>query len=952
MNNQRKSLAHFTSLSKKPHIKSLNNKYVSSIPSPKDSFRKLISNINTSNTNEEIIMIKKNILNKSKDTESKSSYITYASPLNKYYQTNQKKKEMNIKNKLILTLNNISNSKEKIMSYLNEKGKKSISMVKNENLSHRIKTKTNTNTNSSNNLLGNKIEFHFHYPKSSITYNNTINKNNFASSAKQLSESYSLLNKKNNLFNSNIALYNKNININFLEKYLKSNQSKKNNINNINKKPLFIHSIDFSSNNNFHKNKKIISTTTRHSPKKSFHNFKSISSRVNNKVEAKNLLSNNKMIKNIKSNSCENKYYLNNNYKSNSIEKNIENNLNNMKLRIKNIISHSQKEIDTKNNNYNYYNKKLTYNNSPNKTNYFYNEDYSEKKNRDFKNPIPKKNIKKENLNNKISQIINLLNKKNNPIKFKKGNFIKNPYFNSKNTNHSTESTTNFTGNIFLSDSLKLSSYIKTYYQKNNTYPETLLTFYKYGRIIGQGAFGKVNLGLNTLTGRVVAIKSFNKQSLDNENKKKILYETNLMKKLNHPNITKILELFESEKYILLIMEYINGGNLFSFVKKRRKLNEKTSKFLFKQIILGIKYIHSQNIVHRDIKLENILIDIKNNIKICDFGISKILNLKEKLYDQCGTPMYMAPEIFLSNKEKGYEPYPIDLWSAGIALYIMLSGTLPFCTKNDLNEKDKFSLRNSIINSEFKPIENISNEALDLLNGLLRKDPKKRFKINDVLNHPWLKNNFNNYNNNNYHLFTKAEIVMMNQTYIDYRFAKNEDIKENFTMSNLNSDDISKEEINQNTKSIILAPYNTIKHFNNYYDDDFDEINVKIKLENHILLFGNKVKEFNRNYELNNNGECDNGILINTKSSNSINSIINNSANLNVNDNIVDDDNEKNKKNDFYLSKEDEEKRKEKILSKIEELGYDKNYTLEKLKSNELCHVTAVYYLMMNYENI
>ncbi len=562
--------------------------------------------------------------------------------------------------------------------------------------------------------------------------------------------------------------------------------------------------------------------------------------------------------------------------------------------------------------------------------------------------PIIENNIQ-NNENIYDNNVVDIQNQQN---VFENINEISIYNYNSKNTNHSTESTTNFSGNIFLSDSLKLSSYIKTYYQKNNTYPETLLTFYKYGRIIGQGAFGKVNLGLNTLTGRVVAIKSFNKQSLDNENKKKILYETNLMKKLNHPNITKILELFESEKYILLIMEYINGGNLFSFVKKRRKLNEKTSKFLFKQIILGIKYIHSQNIVHRDIKLENILIDIKNNIKICDFGISKILNLKEKLYDQCGTPMYMAPEIFLSNKEKGYEPYPIDLWSAGIALYIMLSGTLPFCTKNDLNEKDKFSLRNSIINSEFKPIENISNEALDLLNGLLRKDPKKRFKINDVLNHPWLKNNFNNYNNNNYHLFTKAEIVMMNQTYIDYRFAKNEDIKENFTMSNLNSDDISKEEINQNTKSIILAPYNTIKHFNNYYDDDFDEINVKIKLENHILLFGNKVKEFNRNYELNNNGECDNGILINTKSSNSINSIINNSANLNLNDNIVDDDNEKNKKNDFYLSKEDEEKRKEKILSKIEELGYDKNYTLEKLKSNELCHVTAVYYLMMNYENI
>ena len=127
------------------------------------------------------------------------------------------------------------------------------------------------------------------------------------------------------------------------------------------------------------------------------------------------------------------------------------------------------------------------------------------------------------------------------------------------------------------------------------------------------------------------------------------------MKKLNHPNITKILEMFEDDKYILIIMEYINGGNLFSFVKKRRKLSEKTAKFLFRQIMLGIKHIHSQKIVHRDIKLENILIDFNNNIKICDFGIGRILDEPgELLYDKCGTPMYMAPEILLSNKEKGY----------------------------------------------------------------------------------------------------------------------------------------------------------------------------------------------------------------------------------------------------------------------------------------------------------
>ena len=201
-----------------------------------------------------------------------------------------------------------------------------------------------------------------------------------------------------------------------------------------------------------------------------------------------------------------------------------------------------------------------------------------------------------------------------------------------QNTN-STLSSSNRDSNYYLTLSVKLSNYIKTYYLKYNTYPETSLSFYKYGRLIGQGAFGKVNLGLNILTGRIVAIKSFNKKTLSkNNNEKKILYETNLMKQLNHPNITKILELFETEDYIFIIMEYINGGNLFSFIKKTRKLSEKTAKFLFKQIIEGIKYIHSKNIVHRDIKLENILIDLKNNIKICDFGIGKILKKKKKKY--------------------------------------------------------------------------------------------------------------------------------------------------------------------------------------------------------------------------------------------------------------------------------------------------------------------------------
>ena len=368
----------------------------------------------------------------------------------------------------------------------------------------------------------------------------------------------------------------------------------------------------------------------------------------------------------------------------------------------------------------------------------------------------------------------------------------------------SSRSSVSYDANYYMKESLKLANYISKYYSKNKKYPNTSLQFYKYGRLIGQGAFGKVNLGLNILTGRIVAVKSFDKNNseLTGDNMKKILYETDLMKKLNHPNITKILEMFEDEKYFMIIMEYINGGNLFSFVKKRRKLSEKTAKFLFRQIIQGIKYIHEQNIVHRDIKLENLLIDLNNNVKICDFGIGrKIKNKNQLLHDQCGTLMYMAPEILLSSKEKGYEPFPVDIWSSGISLYIMLSGTLPFNYKNKKNEddeeeeeneeeeesfsekskskkneEDNFKLQYSIVYKEPKKIEKISDEARDLLKGLLNKDPKKRLTCEQILNHPWLNNcKEKNISAKKFHLFTKAENVMLSKTFIDYRKANYED---------------------------------------------------------------------------------------------------------------------------------------------------------------------------------
>ena len=571
---------------------------------------------------------------------------------------------------------------------------------------------------------------------------------------------------------------------------------------------------------------------------------------------------------------------------------------------------------------------------------------------------------------------INSYDKLNNPRKSKSSQKNK-----SIDNNIIQLEETHKKNNIYMESSLSLTDYIKNFYKKNKKYPNTNLSFYKYGRLIGQGAFGKVNLGLNVLTGRVVAIKSFNKKNFDTKTDfmKKIIYETNLMKKLNHKNITKILEMFEDDKYILIIMEYINGGNLFSFVKKRRKLSEKISKFLFKQIILGLQHIHSHNIVHRDVKLENILIDLNNTIKICDFGIGRVLsNPDDLLYDQCGTPMYMAPEILFSSQDKGYKGFPVDIWSAGIALYIMLSGTLPFSVKKEdslndnKNKKKNWALKQAIMYSQPKKIEKISEKAKDLLHGLLNKDPDKRLTIDEILNHPWLKEDENDLKNNNnkYHLFTKAEMIMLSKTYIDYRKTNIEDLQENFTISNLKREKDIKTLKNVTTKSFILTPYNSIIEedeensaenndvFNNYDLEDVN--NSEINLENDLISLDNKVKEFNMLYELNNNKEVDNGMLINSKIHTNTNSLIVNDLNENSQvktESVICFEEEGNVNDDKKIVIENnneinEQKKEEKILEKIEKMGYNKNYVKECLENNVLCQATAAYFLLMNYDNI
>lgn len=158
---------------------------------------------------------------------------------------------------------------------------------------------------------------------------------------------------------------------------------------------------------------------------------------------------------------------------------------------------------------------------------------------------------------------------------------------------------------------------------------ETKIDYYKVGKVIGKGAFGKVNLAINRLTGKFVALKSINKTYMTDESSlKKIMQEYNILKRARHQNIVRLYESFDTESHTVYVMEVCGGGDLLTYVRRRRKLKEDLAKHVFRQLIQGLMYVNSKRVLHRDIKLDNILLTSEGDVKICDFGVSKLVQSK------------------------------------------------------------------------------------------------------------------------------------------------------------------------------------------------------------------------------------------------------------------------------------------------------------------------------------
>lgn len=260
---------------------------------------------------------------------------------------------------------------------------------------------------------------------------------------------------------------------------------------------------------------------------------------------------------------------------------------------------------------------------------------------------------------------------------------------------------------------------------------------YRLGRTLGEGTYGKVKLGVHMTTGQEVAVKIMKPQEV--KDKGDIEREINILKLLKHPNIVELLESIHDEpaNKVYLVLELVNGGELFDYIVARGRVKEKEARKLFRQMVSAVEYCHGNLIVHRDLKPENLLLDSEGNIKINDFGFSNVIKPGKLFTTFCGSPLYAAPEIFLAKEYLGPE---VDIWSMGVILYVLVCGQLPWAVGRDGRVEDL----DALLNAQYDIPKgcDMSNECRSLIARMIVPKRKKRATIHEIRSHPWVQEGY------------------------------------------------------------------------------------------------------------------------------------------------------------------------------------------------------------------
>ena len=252
-------------------------------------------------------------------------------------------------------------------------------------------------------------------------------------------------------------------------------------------------------------------------------------------------------------------------------------------------------------------------------------------------------------------------------------------------------------------------------------------------RLLGEGAFSRVFLGRHVITGQSVAVKVVRRESLSTEQAlTRFNREVALLKQMHHPLIAELYEVIQTPEAVYLVLELLDGGSMLDYVNRHGKLCEDEAKKYFVQLVCVLDYLHNQkHVAHRDLKAENILFDKAGNIRLVDFGLSRTFTKESpNMSTSCGSPAYAAPEMIQGH---AYTK-ATDMWSAGIVLYAMVCGTLPF------EDENVQTLLQKVVYTEARYPDTMSWSLIDLLRKLLAKSPEERITLSRLKEHPWLAN--------------------------------------------------------------------------------------------------------------------------------------------------------------------------------------------------------------------